>query len=463
MHNSSQDYGAKLVDPDASRPQTPILASQYLAREMVANIVNEMALGNYDWDGMGHDWCHDTPAAWIDTANRSGTTHVDFDRNNVADQSQSINVDFQQATNVKNWILDHGKEYFLIKDRGAWLYYNPGTVATGPTQFNILSPHISCISGEAWVWNKRWYDIHFNMWRYQGKNLGGYRATGYFHANWIHAPFMADATYLPLDQGSVNDSSATADTQYGNHTDPKRRVNLKNKANAFRVHRYNITFSCIWDGMVDCAIHGHRGDIDVDEYASDLGQPVTLPWRIAKGPVGTNRTPNQTPVWPYTGAIDSNSEPFDKTNLYGAVYIRFFQKGVVIHYCPRLERMTTVNLTTADLQAAALALGHQAPENYYYMKAPQAPIQLYVGASQVRSENEYSTGVNGWGRATTGTWNATNLASWHNTILLDAYGLECFWHLTDSGSSGHIQMALPSSQDRHPIIPCGHRYHLEHG
>ncbi len=370
-----------LLDPRGRSPVSLISSAQFLARE----VCDTMAPQTNPWDGVLHDWFWDNPT-WE-------YQNIDYDRNAVADTVPVIQAKYQEDR-VNYWVAMRAR-FIELSGREPYLGYQPGGISAF-----YLRPNVSMVIAEGWYWNPVWWQLFSNMRNLAQAQYGLPKTLGMGFTNVLEGGEAEENNFTPIDDDVTFRNSEPDHPDFPPNFGALRKQNLRNRMHSFGFIRFTTTFCLLSDAWVQNDIGGHGYAVPYDEYKSDLGQPISEVWRIAKGPVSPNRNPNEDPTWPYNGSGESN--------LYGAIFIRFFERGAVIHYAPRNYLMTTVEVSSADLDAAwsALGLGGSRPAHYRFI-GTQAPVSIWVGACQDRADNG---GV--WGRETQGTWTPTTKSSW---------------------------------------------------
>lgn len=422
----------KTLHDNPINPGSDIDVLQYLAS---LRVQGEAQPALYAWDGWEHDWFLD--------ASPYGTT---WDYNRDGSNDGALGTTRLQETQ-RNYIEALTLAWISATGKPPILGYNSG-------QFQSYSGFQDLVSFRISEHDK----YEHPTWNYfRGLSLrnlsdfGGYQPLG--------------AILVPNFDGGVDWSewAMTPPTELTNRTDepltnyldtyfnydPLRKVNWKARQSNFAYSRFLTTLCCMGDAWLSQTYGpGNLADWYFDEYHTDLGAPLGPAYRLGKGPRPTNPTP-----LPDLGPTDQPTPSVDETRLYGCALIRFFERGVAVCYLPRNDWMTTIEITEADLQAAAAALGLSWAGPYYKFLGTQAPVAVYVDDSMVTSDNDDFgvTTAGTWIQTTAAHWTESQVAAWGNTAKVKAAG----------AGTGTVQWVfeVPVEDDYDVWVMLPHRSH----
>lgn len=406
-----------------------ITAAQFIAR----NIMSEARPDLYAWDGFCNDWFWDNPP-WA-------LGNCDYDRNGVTDSLAVATAKFMEDR--ANYLAAIRAEWLVATGREPALMVNPGTAQEEP----YLHAHLSAYGAEGWFWNPSWWAVFRSLQRSKRSDFGLGTKLGLPLVFRVQTFGFAECNYLAADDNSTwrtNEPPGPINPS----TDTRRKINLRSRINSFGWARFGHSFACMGDGMATFTTAENGLTVYYDEGATDLGQPLSeLPWRVPLGPPSPNRVPASDPSWP----ADSLT---GVTNLYGAAFIRPFERGCVIHYVPRDYLMTTVEVTATDIQTAYTGLGLGTAPTLYRFRGTQAPVVIMVGACQDLADNQ---GL--FGRETLGTWTATVKSNWSAPDEgLGVWGQVAYWKAAGAGSAWfrwHFRCDRTDDYDVYAVMPFG--------
>lgn len=391
--NATTDYGVALPDPDLL---DSVRVDKYMARQRV----NEAAPDVYPWSGWEHDWFNDAAPfgeQW------------DYNRDGSADGAAGVAYMQEDRRNYLEALIAEWASRTV--GQPPLIGYNSGSLQTAKIADDILSFRITeGVHFESPTWN-----LYKGVFEYQLGNLGGYQPMGSVlimsmdgSQGWSEWNMTPLSVLTNLDAEPLTTFAGGAFVNY----DPLRKANLVARQNHFSQARYYTSFSCMGDAWIGYTYgYGYKADWYYDEYHADLGAPLAVAYRLGKGPRPTNPLP-----LPDLSSSDQPTPSTDQSRLYGSVLIRFFERGAAICYLPRNDWMTTVEVTEADLQTAAAALGLTWAGPYYKFLGLQAPVAVYVDDGMSTASND------GFGCTLTGAWTASTGSHWNISQDLAAWG-----------------------------------------
>ncbi len=340
-----------------------VVNGETAAEHMGRIFVERLDIANVPWDGLGHDWF------WINMY--EGDT--DFNRNGINDAHEGLDKNFVHQQSQRSFLEALSGEFRRQSGKDPILYYNNGKLESWSNDL------CSGAMAEGFQWGGHWSQVLRNErdWqdgRSSALDLGmmfTLKADGFR---------SGEMNFVPTDEDSTFHSDSAI-------------VFNKNMQNNFQRLRFALTMTLLGSGYFTYDFFEHNLSWYYDEYAHSLGYPLSQPVQLRLG-----AQQKQVTSW---------------TEDLGSVFVRFFEKGTVIHYAPPNEGVYEVEVTEQHLREAASRAGvpwsrvADAEGKVYRILGNQAPV---IALSDDSSPTFQAGGS--WASVQPSQWRSAQVGVW---------------------------------------------------